>query len=123
MNTYTFDQLKEDVRKEAEALRVHATQEERGRLDFETMVPADCNKCIYAQLSGGEFDSNRATELMKLCAPVWVQGDVQSLTLINISENFTDFTWTPIQYYILGAEANNASLISYLRGETETLTL
>lgn len=33
--TYTFEQLKEDVRKEAEALRVHATKEEAEKVFFE----------------------------------------------------------------------------------------
>jgi hypothetical protein len=120
--TYTFDQLKEDVRKEAEALRVHATKEERERLDFETMVPYLCDKCPYGQMTG-EYDSGRATELIRACAPFFVKGDIQSFKLIDVSANFTDFSWSPIQYYIMGAKANNANLIAYLRGETETLEL
>jgi hypothetical protein len=120
--TYTFDQLKEDVRTEAEALRVHATSEELGRLDFETMIPSHCKKDIYGQMTG-DFDSGRATELKQKCARVFIDGDIQDLELIGIHECFTDFSWTPIEYYELCAEANNANLISYLKGETETLEL
>lgn len=120
--SYTFEQLKEDVRKEAEALRVHATVEERERLDVETMAPYDCERDIYGQMTG-EFDSGRATELKKQCAPVFVSGDIQDFKAIGIHECFADFSWTPIDYYILGGESNNANLIAYLRGETETLEL
>jgi hypothetical protein len=120
--TYTFDNLKEDVRKEAEALRVHATKEERERLDIETMIPYHCKKDIYGQMTG-EFDSARATELKQKCAAVFVDGDVQDFKAIGIHECFTDFSWSPIEYYELCAEAKNANLIAYLRGETETLEL
>lgn len=120
--TYTFDNLKDDVRKEAEALRVHATKEELGRLDFETMRPASSKSDIYGQMTG-EFDSGRATELKRKCTPVFVSGDIQDFNTIGIHECFTDFSWTPIEYYILGADSNNANLIAYLRGETETLEL
>jgi hypothetical protein len=120
--TVTVDQLKDGVRKEAAALLIHATNEERMRLDFETMRPFDPKRCIYGQMTG-EFDNNRADELAKLCSPFFVDGDIQSFTLINISETFIDFCWTPIQYYILGADANNENLIAFLRGETEALEL
>lgn len=120
--TYTFDQLKEDVRKEAEALRVHATKEELGRLDFETMIPSHCKKDIYGQMTG-DFDSGRATELKQKCARVFIDGDIQDLELIGIHECFTDFSWTPIEYYELCVEAKNENLIAFLKGETETLDL
>lgn len=120
--TYTFEQLKEDVRKEAEALRIHATAEERRRLDAETMAPYDCKRDIYGQMTG-EFDSGRATELKQKCAPLFVSGDIEDFKAIGIHECFTDFSWTPIECYTLGADANNANLISFLRGETETLEL
>lgn len=120
--TYTFEQLKDDVRKEAQALRVHATKEERERLDVETMVPYDCKRDIYGQMTG-EFDSGRATELKQICAPLFVSGDVQDFNALGIHECFTDFSWTPIEYYELCAEARNANLIAFLRGETEMLEL
>lgn len=120
--TYTFEQLKQDVKKEAEALRVHATAEERGRLDIETMIPSHCKKDIYGQMTG-EFDSGRATELKQKCSSVFIDGDIPNLELIDIHECFTDFSWTPIEYYELCAEANNASLIAYLKGETDTLDI
>jgi hypothetical protein len=59
--TYTFDQLKEDVQKEAEAMRIHATKEERERLDIEGMDPNSTKRCYYGLMTG-ECDSERATE-------------------------------------------------------------
>lgn len=109
--TYTFEQLKADVKKEAEALRVHATAEERGRLDFETMVPSHCKKDIYGQMTG-EFDSSRAIDLKHICAET-----------IGNHDCFAKFSWTPMEYYTLSSEARNANLIAYLRGETDTLEL
>ena len=119
---YTFDQLKEDVRKEAETLRIHATKEERERLDVETMRPYDCKKDVYGQMTG-EYDSGRATELKIKCAPLFIDGDIQDFKTVGIHECFKDFSWTPIEYYTLGTEANNANLIAYLRGETDNLEL
>jgi hypothetical protein len=52
---YTFEQLKEDVRKEAEALRVHATKEERERLDIDTFNPSNYDNCIYGQIAHNCF--------------------------------------------------------------------
>lgn len=120
--TYTFEQLKQDVWCEAQALRAHATKEERERLSIETMVPYDCKRDIYGQMTG-EFDSGRATELKQICAPLFVSGDVQDFKALGIHECFTDFSWTPIEYYELCAEARNAELIAFLRGETEMLEL
>jgi hypothetical protein len=109
--TYTFDQLKEDVRKEAEALRVHATEEERGRLNAMTIVPYGNKNDMYSQMTG-EFDSSRAIELKQKCA-----------VAIGSHECFAKFSWTPIEFYALSSEARNANLIAFLRGETDNLEL
>jgi hypothetical protein len=76
--TYTFDQLKEDVRREAEALKVRATKEELGRLSIELLNPHHVSKCVYG-LTTGACDSKRAIELISLCAPTMyksVEGDL-----------------------------------------------
>jgi hypothetical protein len=118
--TYTFEQLKEDVTKEAEALRVHATKEERERLDFETLQPSNGNHCIYGQLCG-VCDNDRAVELISACAPVMYRQNRDGFCPTD--KSLITSRWSPIEAYVCQAEANNANLISYLRGETETLTL
>lgn len=145
--TYTFDQLKEDVRKEAEALRVHATQEELGRLNLSDFCPSSHYGCIYGMCTG-DCHSVRAAELIEKCCVRYFHNkgeDTGGFTAIA-HEGFDglakrvngtsvdEFVATRVNYgavphfsaieaYILLPEARNANLISYLRGETETLEL
>jgi hypothetical protein len=118
---YTFEQLKEDVRKEAEALRVHATKEERERLCFATLEPNNGEQCIYGQMTG-ECDCERASELIKQCTSIFFESESCGGRFIP-SVTFAEYRWSPIELYILLPEANNANLIAFLRGETETLEL
>lgn len=118
--TYTFEQLKQDVKKEAEALRVHATQEERGRLDMENLNPNQVTKCVYGLLTGSCM-SERAIELINKCAPVWYTS--RSLGELSIVYSYNQSRWSPIEAYIQQEEARNANLIAYLKGETDTLEL
>lgn len=119
--TYTFDQLKEDVKKEAEALRVNATAEELGRLDFDRLNPNSATRCIYGQMTH-ECDSPRATELITKCTKTYIEA-ASDIHRIKLNEKFAEFRWSPIEFYILQDDARNANLIAYLRGETETLEL
>jgi hypothetical protein len=119
--TYTFDQLKEDVRKEAEALRVHATQEERGRLDINQLDPANIRMCVYG-LCTGNCESPRATNLIIKCAPVYLTSE-SAFGDMNTTSEYKGYHYSPIEYYIGLPEAKNANLIAFLRGETETLEL
>lgn len=139
--TYTFEQLKEDVKKEAEALRVHATSEELGRLDFEQLDAEDMYKCIYGQMTG-YCNSDRGVHLIETCAIRYIKdGDltyvsrdgferiqkyVNGATVTNLYHNRNcdiDVHYSAIEAYILLPEAKNANLIAYLRGETEILEL
>jgi hypothetical protein len=140
---YTFEQLKEDVRKEAEALKVHATPEELGRLNVEDFSRSGRHSCIYG-LATFDCHSVRAAFLIKKCTPRFfrnnrfteirlegfegvvkrangkhVKGFVESRTRGELEERH----FSAIEAYILLPEANNANLISFLRGETETLEL
>lgn len=133
--TYTFEQLKEDVRKEAEALRVHATIEERERLDINRLDSTDRRHCIYGQMTGNCF-SERAAELINNCAITHFENLPDTLEEITSfvtekpkyfldtrADPWLSSTYSAIEAYILLPEANNENLISYLRGETETLEL
>lgn len=140
--TYTFEQLKEDVRKEAEALKVHATQEERDSLSFDRLSPKCIYKCIYGQMTGA-CTSKRAAVLINACACRYVKDSclteiaeegfarIQKKVNGNLVDGFiaerTDHIvlrhYSAIEAYILLPEARNANLIAYLRGETDKLEL
>lgn len=121
--TYTFDQLKEDVRKEAEALRVHATKEELGRLSIELLNPHHVSKCVYGLMTGA-CDSDRAIDLISLCAPTMYKGgDDELLPVGKAAASMIPHYYSPIEGYILEPEARNANLIAFLKGETDNLEL
>jgi hypothetical protein len=142
--TYTFDQLKEDVRKEAEALRIHATKEERGCLDFDNLDPEVYDECIYGQMTG-DCNSIRGIQLIENCAVRYIKdGDLIEIVQDGFERikkyvngekvenlfkkrngygSWEDIHYSAIEAYILLPEARNANLIAFLRGETETLEL
>jgi hypothetical protein len=132
--TYTFDQLKEDVRKEAEALRVHATKEELGRLDFEQLQPSHEDQCIFGLMTGNCY-SKRAAELINICAISHF--DLLPDSIDEVGEFKVDkeedfiatrihqrgTTFSAIEAYICLPEAHNENLIAFLKGETDNLEL
>lgn len=141
--TYTFEQLKEDVKKEAEALRVHATQEERERLDIEMLDPSSSTECIYGLMTDSCF-SKRAALLINQCCKRFFTNSVlpdsceeySSMDKVQKAERgqiVYEFVkgrtgagmtyYSAIEAYILLPEAKNANLIAYLKGETDTLEL
>jgi hypothetical protein len=135
--TYTFDQLKDDVRKEAEALRVHATKEELSKLDFENLDYSDKKRCIYGLMTGDCF-SLRSAMLIDKCACTHFDLITESVDEISAfvmdkpsdfvdkrscGSVFSSYTFSAIEQYICLPEAKNANLIAFLRGETETLEL
>jgi hypothetical protein len=133
--TYTFDQLKEDVRKEAEALRVHATKEELEMIEFNSLKSDDSTACIYGLMTGDCY-SGRAAHLIDKCAITHFEGlpeDTEDLSdyLADKPEDFLDTRvdpWSPSTYssiesYICLPEAKAANLIAFLRGETDNLEL
>lgn len=139
--SYTFEQLKEDVRKEAEALRVHATKEERERLDFCKLNPRREDRCIYGQMCQS-CHSVRAVSLIQVCTPRFfrderftriayegfngIQKRVNGESVVNFIEDRSNELighFSAIEAYILLPEAKNANLISFLKGETDNLEL
>jgi hypothetical protein len=120
VKTYTKKQFIEDVKKEAMALKEHATREELGKLDFTILNPNSGHLCVYGQLTG-MCDSDRADELIKECAPrLYVHLDDFVAVPTN---NFENFYWSPIEKYILDDDAKNKNLIDYLKGNRNDLVL
>lgn len=121
---YTFEQLKADVKTEADNLKVHATKEELGRLNIKSLRPDKPTRCVYG-LTTGLCDSDRAIELLQMCAPVFFKSfsTINNLTPAGKIVDDISGHWSPIELYIGAPEAKNANLIAYLKGETETLEL
>jgi len=122
VKSYTKKQFIEDVKKEAMALRKHATKEEIGKLDFENLEPLSVTRCIYGQLTG-ECDTPRASQLIRQCAPVLFEiADFNERGPIPVTE-FQYYHSSPIERYITGKGAKNKNLIAYLKGECNDLVL
>lgn len=141
--TYTFDQLKEDVRKEAEALRVHATAEERGRLDIKELDPSGVTDCIYGQMTGCCYSRRAALLIHKSCVQFFANGMLPDMEDDNVDmerirsnvngkkvkgfvkarTNLEGTHYSAIEAYILLPEAKNENLIAFIKGETDNLEL
>lgn len=144
MEQYTVDQFLEDVRKEARALRENATADEIAKLNIGELNPESFFECIYGQMAGS-CQNVRASELIHLCCPRFFTNNTyrdyesmeDAIKTVN-GEKITDIdspvklrvhreNWlvhlSSIEAYIMTPEAKNANLISYLKGETDTLEL
>jgi hypothetical protein len=141
--SYTFEQLKEDVRKEAEALKVHATKEELAKLDFDKLDPQSPSECYYGQMTGSCASSRAHTLIAKCCsvmvvnagyepegvgvASIMTKKPVSKSYMRQIRDDGDNITYlkyiSAMEAYIMLPEAKNANLIAFLRGETETLEL
>lgn len=118
--TYTKKQFLEDVAKEARALRKHATKKELELLNFETFDGGDVKKCIYGQMTG-DCDSDRASELIQLCAPIYFEGSSGGYKTNSV---FEIFRYSPIERYVAQyVSEKNKNLIAFLKGERKDLVL
>lgn len=142
---YSFEQFKQDVIAEATALKAMATPEELEMLNFEDLDPQDPCNCIYGQMAGS-CSNLRASELIFGCCRQYInhrfaqhdtldaiiasasgptiEGVVDGNTLKEHRDlGFTLNHYSSIEAYIMIEGAKNAELISFLRGETDTLEL
>lgn len=115
-------QLKQLVIEEATKLKQHATKEELNNLNFETFHPNTPHRCIYGQMAE-ECRSDRSLELLNKCTVPYST----SLDKYN-DEVERDFKgrysgFSPIEFYICRWNAKNKTLIDFLKGERETLTV
>lgn len=112
--------LKQLVINEAVKLRENATSEELGRLDFGDLDPNNIYDCIYGQLTGN-CESERAHDLFRLCSKPY--SGVAYKYKRPTKKNLVGRGRSPIEFYILRESAKNATLIQFLRGERDTLTI
>lgn len=134
-------QLIDLVKKEAQALIVHATKRERAVLSFERLDPLSENLCVYGQMTGDCF-GDRANYLIDTCAPIVYSAGtngsaLQSATLngrpngqrkIRIGLLMSEIKYfSPIEVFIAtknkNQQAQSAALIAFLREETSTLDI
>lgn len=136
----TKAQFLEDVRAEVVALRENATKEELSELSVGLLSSNDTRKCIYGQMTGDCY-SERADALLDKCAVRVMQagtelsGRVAESSMIANANGPNDghfknrstldavTYFSALEAYIALQGAKNANVISYLRGETETLEL
>lgn len=147
--TYTKKQFIEDVKKEARALRRHATKREISQLSFEDLSPSSKYRCVYGLMTGNCF-SERAAELIHACCKRYFissteDGDsigdsaelgkvtrnvngkkvpgVENATDLCIHRNHWTFHLSSIEAYIMQPSAKNKNLIDYLKGNRNDLVL
>lgn len=119
------EQLKLLVIDEATKLREHATEEERGFLNFDSLDSDDAYLCIYGQMTGYCY-SERAKQLLNLCAKPYSSSLVGNTFPIT-DENFdrrtsTGNLFSPIESFIARDTQGNKKLLSYIKGEIDFLT-
>jgi len=116
--------LKEAAIIEIKNLRKYATKEQKGRLDFNTFKKNEQESCIYGQMTGN-CNSLLAHKLMDKCAV----GKFHSIRwdFSKISKKYTfvdrDIFWTSLEGYIIETPDFNENILSYIKGETNTLEL
>lgn len=138
-----------DVSIEVELLKIHATEEERQRLDEKDFNPDSVFYCIYGLLAGN-CKTRRAKELMDLCCKRIMnlekyqlqekplRGSVYQDKIFQVNGEYTGETWkdetrngyyrdftyiSVLEGYIFLKDAKSAHIIQYLRGEVPTLKL
>lgn len=126
--------LKKLVIGEATKLKASITSSELLRLNIESLDPTSYKTCIYGQMTGDCFNE-RATELIESCCEKLITGEiggeVTPVKEAKISDEFArntddgDVKWSPIELFIAQVKntnnGNNARLVAFLKGETETL--
>jgi hypothetical protein len=138
--TYTKKQFIEDVKKEARALREHATKDELDKLDFQTLKYDEPTACIYGQMAF-QCRSERASELIGLCCKRFFNNDVLgriefAKSRVSIDKAITEEVngetcddigsmahVSCIETYICLPDAQRKNLIDYLKGNRNDLVL
>lgn len=112
------------VKEEATHLRKKATNAEKRRLSYESLLPCHADFCLYGLMTGNCF-SKRARRL----TPKTLLFVGESSMGTNDKFPHDTFTtlkpqaglqFTPIEVYLLIKGSKSKKLINYIKGETET---
>lgn len=117
---------------EAKNLKKHATPEELGNLNYNSLSPHSASKCLYGQMTGNCYN-DRACNLIEKCAiRVYRVGGSLEQSRLNGAPTKTHDSLrrhkyhSPIEILILPENGGNEaqkSIISFLKGETKKLDL
>jgi hypothetical protein len=137
----TEKKLQALVKEEATALRHFATENELKKLNFDHLNSQNRTDCVYGQIAG-DCTNERALDLIRKCAGKCFlsNGRTPERSIMNSAVNPGKLTskerysigatrpygfFSPIECFIDILEnqknGNNRRLISYLKGETDTL--
>ena len=124
------------VVKECENIKKLTTKEEKNKLNTDMLNPSWYTTCIYGQMTG-HCSSGRAKELINECCSLTVVNDAHepTISLQRVctvakrgagAENrmLTNVKfYSELEAYILTADANNAKILSFIKGQLDTLTI
>jgi hypothetical protein len=127
---------------EATSIKKLALKRELKKLDFCNLAADDYQNCIYGQMTGDCFNE-RAYELIRKSCPSVIdsnsdgafKGDLLDLKehakdngvekISEFDDTFRTSFYSPIEVFISRKRnrknGNNAKLVAFLRGETDTL--
>jgi len=114
--------LKQLVIEEATNIKLYATEKEIDNLDIGTFDAENGNRCIYGQMVGNCF-SYEANLLLNKCTKPYsrelhvVTSPINDEFINNRSE------FSPIEYYILQPKSKNKTLIDFIKGDIQELTV
>jgi len=118
-----------EVQKELDHIKVHATDEEKGELDFSTFDHNSVNNCIYGQMTG-DCSSSRANQLYHKTYDSISNGEsVLRTNFKNQDLNIGNaFTALEKYLYMIATNCNNRSkkqneVIEYIKGNLEKIVL
>lgn len=128
---------------EATSIKKLALKRELKKLDFCSLDADDYQKCIYGQMTGDCFNERAYELIRKSCTSVIdghdlngrFKGELLDLKehakengvekISEFDDNFRYTFFSPIEVFITRKRnrknGNNAKLIAFLRGETDTL--
>lgn len=120
------------VQEEAILLRNNITEEEREKLDYDTLDPNDFCSCIYGQMTG-HCNSVRAIDLIKKCCtkiykPSASTDKINGATLGGSPKGksrgkdmFDIEYFSPIEVFIYKYKGSHKKLVNFLKKETDKL--
>lgn len=115
----------EAVKSEICNIKKHATEQEKGALNINLLIPETNGYCIYGLMTG-TCHSNRAIELITLCATkefgfCSIKSDMRVDFKLPTERLIRAFT--PLEHYITNYRENNAHILNFIKGKTEKLAL
>ena len=117
-----------ELEREIQFLKDNLTDEEKGRLDFDALVPEDPSFCVYGQATGECF-SKRAGELIVSLDPIVMYEGVGSYGFVDVV-NAKQFraaklrlidqyiSFTALELFIVNSrDGDNEKIIQFIKGE------